>query len=76
MATCPRCKGHLTDFHRCPRRPLMSALETLACAAAGGFAGLLIVALFDPRGQFTEVDSLSLIAGALIGIGVDRTLRR
>jgi hypothetical protein len=54
----------------------MAALELLACAAAGGFAGLLLVAVFDPRGQFTEVDSLSLVAGALIGIGVDRTLRR
>jgi hypothetical protein len=55
---------------------MMAALEMLACAAAGGFAGLLLVALFDPRGRFTEVDSLSLIAGALVALGVDRALRR
>lgn len=76
MATCPRCKGHLTDLHQCPRRPAAAALEILACALVGGFAGLLLVARFDPRGQFTEIDSLSLVAGALIGIGIDRTLRR
>src|SRR3954471_18101709 len=23
MATCPRCKGHLTDTHVCPPRPYM-----------------------------------------------------
>src|SRR6185436_7317715 len=27
MATCPRCKGHLTDTHRCPKSRVMVALE-------------------------------------------------
>lgn len=75
MATCPHCKGPLTDSHRCPKRPLMVAAEILVCAVAGGFAGLLLVALFDPRGLVTDVDTLSVIAGALVGIGIDRAVR-
>ncbi len=75
MATCPRCKGHLTDSHRCPRRSYLVALEILASAVVGGFLGLLLVALFDPRGQITDVDSISLVAGALIAVGINRALR-
>ena len=75
MATCPRCKGHLTDSHRCPRRPVIVALETVVVALAGGFAGLLLVAIFDPRGQITDVDSVSAIGGALIAVGIHRALR-
>ena len=75
MATCPRCKGHLTDSHRCPRRTHWVVLEIIASAAVGGFAGLLLVAIFDPRGQITDVDSMSLIVGALVGVGLNRALR-
>jgi hypothetical protein len=53
----------------------MVALEVITVAIVGGFAGLLIVAIFDPRGQITEVDSISVIAGALIGVGLNRALR-
>jgi len=75
MSTCPRCKGHLTDSHRCPRRPVMTALEITASALLGGFAGWLLVALFDPRGQITDVDTISALGGALIAVGINRTLR-
>ena len=75
MATCPRCKGHLTDNHRCPRRPIFVAAEILLWAFGGGFAGLLLVAVFDPRGQITDVDSISAVAGALIAVGINRALR-
>ncbi len=75
MATCPRCKGHLTESHRCPRRPLFVAAEITATAIVGGFAGLLLVALFDPRGQITDVDSISVVVGALIAVGINRALR-
>lgn len=74
MATCPRCKGHLTDSHRCPRRPLVAAAEILASALAGGLAGLLLVVLFDPHGQ-PQLDILAIVAGAMIAVGIDRTLR-
>jgi hypothetical protein len=75
MATCPRCKGHLTDNHRCPRRPTIVAAEILGSAILGAFAGWLLVVLFDPFGQITDVESISAIAGALIAVGINRALR-
>lgn len=74
MATCPRCKGHLTDSHRCPRRPSVVALEIAVAAVAGGFAGLLLVAIFDPRGQMTDVDTIFIVVGALAGVAISRSL--
>ena len=32
MATCPQCKGHLTEGHRCPRRRIYVVAEIVACA--------------------------------------------
>jgi hypothetical protein len=75
MATCPRCKGHLTDNHRCPRRRSVVAFEILASALAGGVAALLLLALFDPRGQVTDLDSLTFIAGAIVAVAINRALR-
>jgi len=77
MATCPRCKGHLTDSHRCPQRRYMAALEILATALVGGALGLFLVILFDPQAQrITDVDSMiSILAGALIAVGINRALR-
>ena len=75
MATCPRCKGHLTDSHRCSRRPVLVAVEIIAAALIGGFAGLLLVAVVDPTGQSSDIDMISIIAGALIAVGIDRAFR-
>ena len=75
MATCPRCKGHLTDGHRCPRRPAVVAIEILASALGGGFLALLILAAFDPHGQATDMDTISFIGGALVAVGINRALR-
>ena len=75
MATCPRCKGHLTDSHRCPRRSYLVVLEVAAAALVGGFAGLLLVAVFDPHGQITDMDSISAVVGALAAVGINRALR-
>ena len=76
MSTCPRCKGHLTDTHRCPRRPVVVAVEITVWALAGGFAGFLLVALFDPHGQIKEVDyGIAALVGALIAVGLNRAFR-
>jgi len=75
MATCPRCKGHLTDDHRCPRRRSIVILEIAACAIGGGFLALLILAAFDPHGQVTDMDAVSFFAGALVAVGINRALR-
>ena len=76
MATCPRCKGHLTDSHRCPRRPLRAGTEIVLAALAGGFAALLIVALIDPQGHLSNIDGGAVIAGALAAVGITRYFRR
>jgi hypothetical protein len=75
MATCPRCKGHLTDNHRCPRRTSLVAVEIIACAIGGGLAALLLLAVFDPRGQVTDLDSVTFVIGALVAVGINRALR-
>jgi hypothetical protein len=75
MSTCPRRRGHLTDNPRGPRNPFLLAAEIGATAVAGGLAGLLLVAAFDPRGQITDVDTISVVAGALIAVAINRALR-
>lgn len=75
MATCPKCKGHLTDGHRCPRRRAYVVAEIIACGLAGGLAGLLLLAAFDPHGQATDMDMTAIVVGALVAIGIDRVLR-
>lgn len=75
MATCPRCKGHLTEDHHCPRSPARRAFEIGIAAIGGAFCALLVIALIDPLGQLT-VDAVLLVAGALVGVGLDRLLRK
>jgi hypothetical protein len=74
MATCPRCKGHLTERHRCPRSPVRTVLDVSLAALAGGFVALLGMALLDPHGQLA-FDGVLLVAGALAGVGLERWLR-
>jgi len=75
MATCPHCTGHLTDGHRCPRRRVFVIVEIAASLIAGGFAGLLLLAAFDPRGQVTDMDAVAFTAGALVAVGINRFVR-
>jgi hypothetical protein len=75
MATCPHCKGHLTDGHRCPRRRSFVILEIAASAIAGGLGGLLLLAAFDPRGQVTDMDAIAMSVGALVAVGINRFAR-
>jgi hypothetical protein len=75
MATCPHCKGHLTEGHRCPRRRIYVVAEIIASGIAGGLAGLLLLAAFDPRGQVTDMDATAIVGGAIVAIGLNRVLR-
>ena len=75
MATCPRCKGHLTEGHRCPRRRSIVALEIVASALVGAFLGWFVLAAFDPRGQAADLDTMSMLSGGLVGIAINRFLR-
>jgi hypothetical protein len=43
----------------------------MLAAAAGGFLGLLLAAIFDPKGN---VDGLFLVGGAAVGVTISRML--
>lgn len=75
MATCPNCKGHLTEGHRCPKRRAYVIAEIIASGVAGGLAGLLLLAAFDPRGQATDMDATAIIGGVVIAVAINRILR-
>lgn len=75
MATCPHCKGHLNDGHRCPRRRSVVVAEVIVTAIGGGLAALLLLAAFDPRGQATDLDTISFLSGAFVAVVINRTLR-
>jgi hypothetical protein len=75
MATCPRCHGHLTDTHRCPRSRVKIAAEITLAALVGGMVALLLVSLFDPDGRLTHIDATAITVGVFGGIGLDRLLR-
>ena len=77
MATCPRCKGHLTDSHKCPRRPAIVGAEITAVAVGGALAGFLLVAILDTREQITTVELILVVAAsALLCVGINRVMRR
>jgi hypothetical protein len=76
MATCPRCRGHLTEHHRCPRRPGRLAAEMAASAVAGAILALLVVALVDPQGRLTSIDAWAAGLGAAGGAWLVGLLRR
>jgi hypothetical protein len=61
----------LTDSHRCPRRPFVVAVEVVLAAVVGGFAGLLLAAIFDPQGR---MDPLFFVGGALVGATITRII--
>jgi hypothetical protein len=74
MSTCPRCKGPLTDGHRCPGRTSFAALEIVAWAIAASLAGWLLLLIFDPNGQVAD-DAVTIVIGAAVGIGINRFVR-
>lgn len=51
----------------------MVALEVTLAGLAGGFAGLLIAAVFDPDGR---MDTVFLAGGVVIGVTLGRVLLR
>lgn len=73
MATCPRCRGHLTENHRCLRTS--AAAQISAPALAGGLLALLVVSLVDPGDELTYIGPTAVTIGVFGGIGLDRLLR-
>ncbi|MGH9411426.1 MAG: hypothetical protein ACRD1V_18485, partial [Vicinamibacterales bacterium] len=75
MATCPICKGPLTDDHQCSRRRGRLAAELIASAFVGGIGAIVLLMAFDPRNQITDMGWLTFALGALAGVGINRFLR-
>ena len=65
----------MTDTHRCPKRPALVATEIAVAAIAGGLAGLVLIAAIDPRDVVTTVDTVAIVTGAALGVGLDRFFR-
>jgi len=74
MATCPRCKGPLTDGHRCPMRYSFAPLEIVASALVGALACWILLFAFDPHGQLSD-DALTILIGAVAGVAINRLVR-
>jgi hypothetical protein len=51
------------------------AVELALAAIAGGLLALLGVALIDPGGELTHIDTAAVALGVFGGIGVERFLR-
>ncbi len=70
MATCPRCHGHLTDGHTCPRTRGSVAIELTLTALVGGLAAIAFVAILDPQQITVDLDALVFAVGAVLALGV------
>jgi hypothetical protein len=47
----------------------------MLAALAGGLLALIVVALVDPGGELTHIDTAAVVVGMFGGIGLDRLLR-
>ena len=70
MATCPRCHGHLTTGHQCPRSRQSRILELVIIALIGGISSIAFVAIFDPGQVTIDLDGLVFAGGALFALAV------
>jgi hypothetical protein len=70
MSTCPKCHGHLTDSHKCPRTRRSVIIELGLTALTGGVIAISTIAIFDPGQTTTDLDLLVFLLGALCALGV------
>jgi hypothetical protein len=70
MATCPHCKGPLTDGHRCFQSRARRAVATVGVLGSGGAVGVLgCYALIE------QPHLLVVTASAVLGALLARALR-
>ena len=70
MSTCPKCHGHLTEGHRCPRTRRSVVIELAATGLLGGLVAIAAIALLDPGQMTTDLDLLVFLLGGLCALGV------
>jgi hypothetical protein len=75
VATCPRCKGPLTETHQCPRRPVAEALWAIGISIAGGLSVFVIFSLIDTQQRYAHLDPWVFLIGCLAARGIQIYLR-
>jgi hypothetical protein len=72
MATCPRCKGPLTEHHRCRARGWRLAFHRAQAGLVGAALGAVISSTVIAPDAFP---ALGLVIGGIVGLGVGEALR-
>jgi hypothetical protein len=75
MATCPKCGGHLTTSHRCPRSRFHNTFDLALAGLVGGITALVMAAIFDRNQVVTAYDGYFLAGGIAIGMLTQSLLR-
>ena len=65
MATCPRCRGALSDNHRCPKGPLYWVIEAVVTATVGGSVGAALCYFLQEQPALFLVLSYAALGGVL-----------
>lgn len=65
MATCPRCRGALTDHHRCPRGRFNWLLEALVTLGLGGAVGAALCYVIQEKPAIFLVLSYAALGSVL-----------
>jgi len=76
MATCPKCRGHLTAGHRCRRTPFQHTLDLAVAGLVGGVTAMVMTAVFDRHQVVTEYDGYILAAGIALAMLTQSLLQK
>ena len=73
MATCPRCRGALSDNHRCPKSPFYWLIDAFFTAGAGGGVGASLCYVLQERPASFLVLSYAAL-GSVLAIAMRQAL--
>lgn len=76
MATCPKCRGHLTTAHRCRRTKGQQTLDLALAGLTGGVTSIVMTAIFDRHQMVTNYDGYILACGVAIAMLTQSMMQR
>lgn len=68
MATCPKCRGHLTTGHRCRRTRRQQTWDQALAGIAGGVTALVMTAVFDRQQVVADYDGYIMAGGIALAM--------
>ncbi len=68
MATCPKCRGHLTSGHRCRRTRVQQTMDLAIAGVVGGVTAMVMTAIFDRAQLVTDYDGYILAGGIALAM--------